>query len=128
MSLVVKSQQKSFSGIQSVYTHDSETTQCEMEFSVYTPEKTDSTKCPTLYFLSGLTCTQENVTTKSGFQKYANEFGFVVVCPDTSPRDSNHPGEHDTYDFGSGAGFYLNATQHPWSQNYKMYDYIVTEL
>ncbi|TQV86931.1 S-formylglutathione hydrolase [Aliikangiella coralliicola] len=128
MSLIVKSKQKSFGGTQGVYTHQSASTQCEMELSVYLPEKADTEKCPVIYYLSGLTCTQENVTVKSGFQKYANEAGLIVVCPDTSPRGTDYPGENDSYDFGSGAGFYLNATQAPWSTSYRMYDYVVNEL
>ena len=128
MTLVTKSEQKAFNGTQGVYTHSSESTQCEMEFSLFTPNKAKSQKCPVLYYLSGLTCTQENVTTKSGFQKYADEAGVFIVCPDTSPRGTDLPEEHVSYDFGSGAGFYLNATQSPWDNNYKMYDYIVNEL
>ncbi len=127
MTLTLQSQAKSFSGVQRVYTHHAETTQCDMEFSIYLPEESDK-KLPILYYFSGLTCTQDNVTIKSGFQQYASEAGFIVVCPDTSPRGNDYPGEHDDYDFGSGAGFYLNATQSPWSQNYKMYDYVVKEL
>lgn len=128
MTLTTKSEQKAFGGTQGVYSHFSESTQCEMEFSVYSPEEAGSEKCPVLYYLSGLTCTQENVTTKSGFQKYANDAGVFIVCPDTSPRGTDFPGEHDSYDFGSGAGFYLNATESPWNKNYRMYDYVVNEL
>lgn len=124
----IKSEQKSFLGTQGVYTHDAKTTQCEMEFSIYVPEHHANEKLPVLYYLSGLTCSQENVTTKGGFQNIASEKKVIIVCPDTSPRGTNFAGEHDSYDFGSGAGFYLNATQEPWSKNYKMYDYIVHEL
>ena len=128
MTIEIKSEQKSFAGIQGVYTHASSSTQCEMEFSVYVPEHTAGEKLPVLFYLSGLTCTQDNVTTKSGFQRYASEYRVIIVCPDTSPRGTDFEGEHDNYDFGSGAGFYLNATQQPWSENYRMYDYIVEEL
>lgn len=128
MALTTKSIHKSFGGLQGVYTHLAESTQCEMEFSVFSPEAAKNEKRPVLYYLSGLTCTQENVTTKSGFQKYANEAGVFIVCPDTSPRGTDFPNEHDSYDFGSGAGFYLNATQPPWDKNYRMYEYIVSEL
>jgi S-formylglutathione hydrolase len=128
MTLNTKSEQKSFSGVQGVYSHQSESTNCEMEFSVYVPEHAAGEKFPVLFYLSGLTCTQDNVTTKSGFQRYASEYRVIVVCPDTSPRGTDFEGEHDNYDFGSGAGFYLNATQQPWSENYRMYDYIVDEL
>lgn len=127
-TITTKSEQKSFAGIQGVYTHQAKTTHCEMEFSVFVPEQAKQKKLPVLYYLSGLTCTQENVTTKAGFQKYASEQGIIIVCPDTSPRGSDYPQEHESYDFGSGAGFYLNATQAPWSQSYRMYDYIVDEL
>ena len=128
MTIETKSKQKSFAGVQGVYTHASSSTQCEMEFSVYVPEHAAGEKFPVLFYLSGLTCTQDNVTTKSGFQRYASEYRVIIVCPDTSPRGTDFEGEHDNYDFGSGAGFYLNATQQPWSENYRMYDYIVDEL
>ncbi len=128
MTIETKSEQKSFTGIQGVYTHASRSTQCEMEFSVYLPEHSNGEKLPVLFYLSGLTCTQDNVTTKSGFQRYASQHKVVIVCPDTSPRGTDFEDEHSSYDFGSGAGFYLNATQQPWSNNYRMYDYIVEEL
>ena len=118
----------SFGGVQGVYTHESEVVSGSMEFSVYVPPQAKRGPRPVLYYLSGLTCTQDNVTTKSGFQKYASEQGLTVVCPDTSPRGSDFPGEHENYDFGSGAGFYLDATASPWSSSYKMYSYIVEEL
>ena len=128
MNIKTKSEQKSFDGIQGVYSHQSDTTNCEMEFSVFVPAHNNGNKLAVVYYLSGLTCTQDNVTTKAGFQRYASENNIVVVCPDTSPRGTDFPGEHESYDFGSGAGFYLNATEEPWSQNYKMYDYVVDEL
>jgi len=81
-----------------------------------------------LYYLSGLTCTQDNVTTKGGFQRYAAEHGIAVVCPDTSPRGAGYAGEDDDYDFGTGAGFYVDATQEPWSAMYQMYSYVTAEL
>lgn len=128
MSFETESLHKSFGGSQGVYSHFSPTLSCNMQLSVYLPERVNGKKLPVLYYLSGLTCTQDNVTTKAGFQKYANEHGIIVVCPDTSPRGTDYHGEHDSYDFGSGAGFYLNATQAPWSNTYLMYDYIVDEL
>ncbi|WP_444997521.1 S-formylglutathione hydrolase [Aliikangiella sp. IMCC44359] len=128
MTINTKSEQRSFNGQQGVYTHLAESTQCEMEFSVYVPDNSDNQHFPVLYYLSGLTCTQENVTTKGGFQQYASQHGIIIVCPDTSPRGTDYDGEHDSYDFGSGAGFYLNATQAPWSTTYQMYDYVVKEL
>ena len=128
MTLKIQSQHKSFAGVQGVYRHYAEATQCEMEFSLYLPQISQTQIRPALFYLSGLTCTQENVTTKGHFQQFADRYGLIVVCPDTSPRGSNFPGEHDSYDFGSGAGFYLNATQSPWSKNYQMADYISQEL
>ncbi len=128
MALETIEQHASFGGMQGVYKHQSDNTRCAMEFSVYTPPQANTGPVPVLYYLSGLTCTQENATTKAGFQRYAAEHGLMVVCPDTSPRNSHHSGEHDNYDFGSGAGFYLDATLTPWSTNYRMYSYIVDEL
>jgi len=128
MTLATRSEQKAFGGIQGVYRHQSRATQCEMEFSLYLPQMALSHKRPVVFYLSGLTCTQENATTKAGFQRIPNQLGLIVVCPDTSPRGTDYPEEHASYDFGSGAGFYLNATQPPWSQSYRMYDYIVDEL
>ncbi len=128
MSVTTISIQKAFGGLQGVYTHASSTTECEMEFSVFMPSVAKLAKVPVLYYLSGLTCTQENVTTKGGFQKYAEKYGIAIVCPDTSPRNTGCPGEDDDYDFGTGAGFYLDATEKPWSKQYRMYSYIVDEL
>jgi S-formylglutathione hydrolase len=128
MSITVVSEQKSFGGTQGVYKHQSSETSCEMEFSVYMPSAAANGPVPVLYYLSGLTCTQDNVTTKSGFQRYAAERGLAVVCPDTSPRGAGYAGEDDAYDFGSGAGFYLDATEAPWSGMYRMYSYVTAEL
>ncbi|MEQ8504209.1 MAG: S-formylglutathione hydrolase [Rhodospirillales bacterium] len=126
------SENKSFGGLQSVWEHQSDICQCPMRFSVYTPpavvDGTADGPVPVLWWLSGLTCTEENFTVKSGFQKYAAEHNLMVVAPDTSPRGTDHPGEHDDYDFGSGAGFYVNATQDPWRENYNMYSYVTEEL
>jgi S-formylglutathione hydrolase len=117
-----------FGGKQGVYRHMAETTRCEMEFSVFTPPQAiEGQKVPVIWYLSGLTCTQENVTTKAGFQRVAAELGLMVICPDTSPRGTDIA-DADTYDMGQGAGFYLNATEAPWSQHYQMYDYVVKEL
>jgi S-formylglutathione hydrolase len=99
-----------------------------MIFGIFLPPQAADGPVPVLYWLSGLTCTDENFMIKSGAQRYAAELGLAIVCPDTSPRGTNHPGEHEDWDFGSGAGFYVNATQAPWSQNYRMYDYVTEEL
>ncbi len=128
MSITPVSEQKAFGGTQGVYRHAAQETQCEMEFSVYVPPQATSGPIPVLYYLSGLTCTQENVTTKGGFQRIAAELGLCIVCPDTSPRGAGYPGEDDSYDFGTGAGFYVDATEAPWSGMYRMYSYVTREL
>lgn len=115
-------------GWQGVFRHDSEATGTPMEFSVFLPPSAETHRLPVLYYLSGLTCTWANVTEKGGFQRAAAEHGLIVVCPDTSPRGLDLPGEHDAYDFGSGAGFYVDATQTPWERHYRMYSYVVEEL
>ncbi len=98
-----------------------------MNFAVYVPEQATSEPRPVVFWLSGLTCTEENFTSKAGAQAYASKHGLVIVAPDTSPRGDDIA-DRDTYDFGKGAGFYLNATQAPWAQHYQMYDYITGEL
>ncbi len=128
MTLKIVSEQKAFGGIQGVYRHVAKQTACEMEFSVFMPPQAGEGAVPVLYYLSGLTCTQENVTTKGGFQRYAAEHGLAIVCPDTSPRGAGIEGEDDDYDFGTGAGFYVDATQFPWAAYYRMYSYITAEL
>ena len=128
MALTTLSEQKAFGGVQGVYRHEARQTACEMEFSVFMPPNSGNGPVPVVYYLSGLTCTQENVTTKGGFQRYAAEHGLAVVCPDTSPRGAGIAGEEDDYDFGTGAGFYVDATQAPWSTCYRMYSYITAEL
>jgi len=124
----IKSEWASFGGRQTVYVHDSAELGCPTEVAVFTPPKEDAGRVPVLTYLSGLTCTWENVTTKSGFQAWAAEAGMIVVCPDTSPRGDNVPDAADEYDFGKGAGFYVNATREPWAKNYRMYAYVVDEL
>ncbi len=122
---------KCFGGTQAVYAHDSNATGTEMKFSVFTPPADVHGKgpYPTLYWLSGLTCTEENFIIKSGFQRYAAELGLMVVGPDTSPRGEDVPDDPDgAYDFGLAAGFYCNATEEPWSKHYQMYDYVSKEL
>jgi len=108
--------------------HLSSTIGSRMTLAVYLPDQAMLQPCPTLYWLSGLTCNDENFCQKSGAFKRAAELGLIIVCPDTSPRGSDYPGEHDDWDFGSGAGFYINATQAPWQKSYQMYDYITHEL
>mgnify|MGYP001199844579 CR=1 FL=1 len=119
---------KSFGGTQGVYRHVSAATGTEMDVAIYVPPQAKHGPVPVLVYLSGLTCTWENVVTKGGFQAYAAQHGLMVVAPDTSPRGCNFPGEDDSYDFGSGAGFYVDATVAPWSQAYRMYSYVVEDL
>ncbi len=110
------------------YTHDSECCHCEMTFSVYLPPAAGTRKVPALYFLSGLTCTDDNVRVKAGAQRYAAELGIALIMPDTSPRGEGVADEPDRYDLGQGAGFYVNATCEPWASHYHMYDYVTREL
>jgi S-formylglutathione hydrolase len=127
--LTVRSEQRSFGGTQGFYSHQSKVCGCEMRFAVYQPPQAlAGEKVPLVTFLSGLTCTEENVVTKAGFQGVAAELGLMVLAPDTSPRGVDLPGEDDAYDFGSGAGFYVDATEAPWSRHYRMYSYITEEL
>lgn len=120
---------KCFGGKQQRYKHFSEKNQCEMTFSIYLPSKASEQQVPVLYWLSGLTCTDENFVTKAGAQQYAEKFGIAIVCPDTSPRGDDIPDdENKAYDFGLGAGFYVNATQAPWDKHYQMYSYVLHEL
>ncbi|KAH8389080.1 hypothetical protein KR215_004709 [Drosophila sulfurigaster] len=130
MTLELVSTTKSFEGEQRVYKHRSNVLDCDMTFAVYLPPAAveDKVECPVLYFLSGLTCTHENFIQKSGFQATAAKHGLIVVNPDTSPRGIDIPGQDDAYDFGSGAGFYVDATEAPWSKHYKMYSYVTQEL
>ena len=119
---------KEFGGHLKRYVHTSETCQCEMTFSIYLPPCAEQEKVPVVYWLSGLTCTDDNVRTKAGAQRYASEFGVALVMPDTSPRGDDVADEPDRYDLGKGAGFYVNATQQPWAKHYHMYDYVTKEL
>ena len=119
---------KCFGGWQKVFAHDSKSTACDMEFAVFVPPATEHQKCPVLYWLSGLTCTWENFVAKAGAQRAASEYGIILVAPDTSPRGVDIQGQDESYDFGSGAGFYLDATENPWSKHYHMYSYVTQEL
>jgi S-formylglutathione hydrolase len=116
-----------FGGTQEVWQHRSQSLGCDMRFGIYLPPQAKTAKCPVLYWLSGLTCTEQNFITKAGAQRHAAELGVIVVAPDTSPRGED-VANVDSYDLGQGAGFYLNATQPPWSANYRMHDYVVDEL
>ncbi|WP_411688471.1 S-formylglutathione hydrolase [Escherichia coli] len=116
-----------FEGWQQRWRHDSSTLNCPMTFSIFLPPPRDHTPPPVLYWLSGLTCNDENFTTKAGAQRVAAELGIVLVMPDTSPRGEQVAND-DGYDLGQGAGFYLNATQPPWATHYQMYDYLRDEL
>ena len=122
------SRSQSFGGTTRFYSHYSKTCNCDMNLAVYMPPQADSQPVPVLYYLSGLTCTEKNFIEKAGAQRYAAEHGLLLVAPDTSPRGVDIPGEEESWDFGTGAGFYVNATESPWTQHYQMYDYITVEL
>lgn len=124
------SQTKSFAGSQSVFSHTSEILACDMRCAIFTPPlDVHKGPFPVLYWLSGLTCTEENFISKSGAQRVAAELGLVIVAPDTSPRGEGVPDDPDgAYDLGLGAGFYLDATEKPWSKHYRMYSYVAQEL
>jgi len=123
------SNNRSFGGWHKQYRHHSSSLNCEMRFAIYLPEQANSQKVPVLYWLSGLTCTDENFMQKAGAQRLASQLGLAIVCPDTSPRGEGVADAEDAaYDLGLGAGFYVNATQAPWSNHYRMYDYVVDEL
>ncbi|WP_417660170.1 S-formylglutathione hydrolase [Pseudomonas sp.] len=130
MSLENISCQKSSGGWHKRYSHRSSTLNCDMTFAVYLPPQAEQgAKLPVLYWLSGLTCTDENFMQKAGAHKLAAELGLIIVAPDTSPRGDGVPDDQDgAWDFGLGAGFYLNATQEPWARHYRMHDYVVQEL
>ena len=118
---------KEFDGFLILYQHQSYVCQCTMQFTIYLPPQTKTQNVPVLYWLSGLTCTDENFRVKAGAQRYAAEYGLALVIPDTSPRGEYVP-DDEHYDLGQGAGFYINAKQAPWSANYQMYDYITQVL
>ncbi len=127
MSLEVVSRAKSFGGVQGVYRHESRETGRPMTFSVYVPPRAEQGPRPVVWYLSGLTCTHANVTEKGQFQRTCAELGLILVAPDTSPRGEGVP-DDPAYDFGQGAGFYVDATQAPWAQHFRMESYIVSEL
>ena len=117
-----------FGGKQQFYKHDSRETRGPMKFSVYQPPQAKAGRVPVLYYLAGLTCTEETFPIKAHAQAVAAELGLMLVAPDTSPREPRIPGDAQMWDFGQGAGFYVDATQAPWSANYRMYSYVVREL
>ena len=127
-ALKVVSSSKSFGGFQRVYEHQSEVLKCAMKFAIYLPPQVESSRVPVLYWLSGLTCTEQNFIGKAGAQRYAAEHGLAIVAPDTSPRGCGIEGEDDSWDFGTGAGFYVDATEEKWKTNYNMYSYTTREL
>jgi S-formylglutathione hydrolase len=123
-----RSEQACFGGRLGYYTHASTSTGTDMRFAVYQPPQAAQHKVPALYYLAGLTCTEETFVIKAGAQRAAAELGLMLVACDTSPRGLNLPGDADAWDFGVGAGFYLDATAEPWSKNYRMSSYINNEL
>lgn len=114
-------------GWQEVWSHDSESCSCPMRFGIYLPAQATMAPVPVVYWLSGLTCTEDNFVTKAGAQRYASKHGVAIVAPDTSPRGEG-VADADQYDLGQGAGFYVNASQSPWQPHYRMYDYVTAEL
>jgi S-formylglutathione hydrolase len=122
------SEHKCFDGVQGYYSHDSSEIGLSMRFSVYQPPQARKHKLPVLYYLAGLTCTEETFMIKAGAQRFAAKAGIILVAPDTSPRGANVPGEAESWDFGLGAGFYVDATREPWTKHYRMYSYVTEEL
>lgn len=127
MTLETLSENRSFGGTQGVYRHKSQATGTDMTFAVYLPPAADHGPVPVLWYLSGLTCTHENAMTKAGAQQAASETGIALIFPDTSPRGEGVAND-EAYDLGQGAGFYINATQDPWTPHFRMWDYIVEDL
>ena len=128
MTFETVSENKAFGGTQGVYKHSSAETGTEMTFSVFVPDHAEGAKLPVVWYLSGLTCTHANVTEKGEFRAACAEHGVIFVAPDTSPRGDDVPDAPDEYDFGKGAGFYVDATEAPWSKHYRMRSYIESEL
>ncbi len=115
-------------GIQGVYSHASSACKCDMTFAVFVPPHAKDNPCPVVWYLSGLTCSHANVMEKGEYREAAAKHGVIIVCPDTSPRGDDVPDDADSWQFGSGAGFYVDATEQPWRKNYRMYSYIALEL
>ena len=122
------SEQKCFGGIQGFYRHNSTETGTQMRFALFRPSASETRNVPVLTYLAGLTCTEETATIKAGAQRLAAEAGLMLVMPDTSPRGAGLAGEDADWDFGTGAGFYLDATAEPWAAHYRMYSYVTREL
>lgn len=127
-TISIRSAQRCFGGTQGFYVHASASTGTDMRFSVYVPPHAEGAKLPALYYLAGLTCTEETFAIKAGAQRLASELGLVLVTLDTSPRGLDLPGDSASWDFGVGAGFYVDATEAPWAPHYRMYSYVVDEL
>ena len=128
MAIKTISEHKCFGGVQGYYAHASKEIGLEMKFSVFQPPQAAAGRVPVLYYLAGLTCNEETFAIKAGAQRVAAELGLILVAPDTSPRGANIPGESESWDFGVGAGFYVDATREPWSKYYRMYSYVIREL
>jgi S-formylglutathione hydrolase len=124
----VISEHRCYDGVQGFYRHVSTVTGTPMRFSVYQPPQAKHQRVPVLFYLAGLTCTEETFMIKANAQRFAAQYGMMLVSPDTSPRNTGFPGENDSWDFGTAASFYVDATQEPWSRHFKMYSYVVQEL
>lgn len=127
-TLELVGESRCFDGRQITYRHYSDACACTMRFAAFLPPNASRGRVPAVYWLSGLTCTEENFSVKAGAQRYAAALGLALIIPDTSPRGVNVPGEDEFMDLGSGAGFYVDATQAPWAPHYRMYDYVTREL
>ena len=128
MTLETISQHRCFDGVVGFYRHAATATACPMRFAVFAPPQAQTRRVPVLYYLAGLTCTEETFMIKAGAQRVAAQLGLLLVAPDTSPRGASLPGDSESWDFGVGAGFYLDATLEPWSRHYRMYTYVTEEL
>jgi S-formylglutathione hydrolase len=128
MADTLHNQHACFGGTVGYYSHPATTCNCDMQFAVFVPPQAEAGPVPVLFYLSGLTCTEDNFTSKAGAQRSAAEHGLMLVAPDTSPRGEGIPDEADAWDFGTGAGFYVDATVAPWSTHYNLYSYVVQEL
>ncbi|XKL59974.1 hypothetical protein PGB90_000990 [Kerria lacca] len=127
-SVKEESSSKCFNGYQKVFSHQSVELNCKMRFAIYLPPQAEERNCPLIYYLSGLTCNEQNFIQKAGAQRFAAQYGYIVVTPDTSPRGCGLSGEDEKWNVGSGAGLYVDATETPWNKHYRMYSYITSEL